>query len=435
MQTRFTTGQLADPDVQSADAILRRCVHCGFCNATCPTYQLTGDELDGPRGRIYLIKGLLEDNGDSSPDVTQHLDRCLSCLSCMTTCPSGVNYMHLIDQARPRIARNSGRGRFADAGRGLLAWLLPRAARMRGLFPIARKLLELVPLPAGLRPLRELMRTVPTAATESLVERYPATGSRRGTVALLAGCVQQVFGNEINHATVRLINRAGFDVEVLRNGCCGAVAHHLGDRESALRQARENVAHWAGRAPAWQAIIANASGCGTMLKDYAHLLRADAAAGASVTALAPLFRDVCEFLAQDGALPAAGDAHRSLKIISHTPCSLRHGQRVIGAPRELLRRAGFTVTDAPDDGICCGSAGTYNLLQPGLAGQLGRNKAAVLEAAGADIVASGNLGCMMQMARFMSLPMVHTVQLLDWAGGGPQPAAIGGSQVLKQPGG
>ncbi|OGT80746.1 MAG: hypothetical protein A3H91_07735 [Gammaproteobacteria bacterium RIFCSPLOWO2_02_FULL_61_13] len=431
MQTHFTPAQLADPDLQSADAILRRCVHCGFCNATCPTYQITGDELDGPRGRIYLIKGLLEGDGAASNKVAGHLDRCLSCLACMTTCPSGVNYMHLIDQARPRIVNHAGRDWPARWQRGLLARLLPHVARFRLLLVIARHVIKYIPLPLRLRPLRELLQTAPPDAATPLAAHHPATAPRRGAVALLAGCVQQVFGSEINLATVRLLNRAGYDVDVIKDACCGAIAHHLGHESNALAQIRTNATRWSEGAGRWQAIIVNASGCGTMLKDYAYLLRNDPGCAAAVATLVPLFKDISEFMAMDGNLPPATAAPAGLRIISQAPCSLRHGQLVSEQPRQLLQEHGFIVIAAPNDNTCCGSAGTYNLLQPELAETLGRNKAAALDAAGGDVIASGNLGCMMQIGRFSNLPRVHTVQLLDWASGGPRPSAIANGRQTR----
>lgn len=433
MQTHFTPAQLQQPGNRAADAILRRCVHCGFCNATCPTYQVTGDELDGPRGRIYLIKGLLESDDAGSVKVMEHLDRCLSCLACMSTCPSGVDYMHLMDLARPRLASHPSRGMPDTLQRSLLARVLPRAAALRPLFAPLRTLLSRLPLPHRLAVLTALLRSAPAGSTAPLADHYPATTSRRGAVALLAGCVQQALGQEINHATVRVVNRYGFDVDVLRDTCCGAIAQHLGDATRARDQVARNVAAWAPRAAGWRAILVNASGCGTMLKDYRHLGSANNEVSAADTArLAPLFQDVCEFLALQ--MPPAGTRAGSpaVTVVSHTPCSLRHGQRVIAAPRELLRRAGFNVVDAPDDGTCCGSAGTYNVLQPDMAETLGRNKAAALAHAGGHMVASGNLGCMMQMARFSTLPMVHTIQLLDWADGGPRPPALDKLQVLAQ---
>jgi len=424
MQTHFTPAQLAEPELQSADEILRRCVHCGFCNATCPTYQLTGDELDGPRGRIYLIKGLLEGDAPASDKAAGHLDRCLSCLACMTTCPSGVNYMHLVDLARPRIVNHGGRDWLARLQRALLVRLLPRAARFRHFAGIARRLVRHIPLPRRLRPLRDLLQTTAPAAAAPPGTHHPATTARRGCVALLAGCVQQVFGAEINAATVRLLNRAGYDVDILADTCCGAIAHHLGHEARALTQIRNNTAHWAKSAGRWQAIIVNASGCGTMLKDYAYLLRTGTAHAETTAMLAPLFMDIAEFLSTDGNLPPAAGTRKESRVISHTPCSLRHGQRISDQPRRLLRQHGFTVIEAPDDGTCCGSAGTYNLLQPELAETLGQNKAAALDAAGGDVIASGNLGCLMQVGRYSNLPRVHTVQLLDWASGGPRPSAL-----------
>lgn len=432
MQTHFTAQQLQHPDIQAADGILRRCVHCGFCTATCPTYQVTGDELDGPRGRIYLIKGLLENDAVASDAVVRHLDRCLSCLACMTTCPSGVDYMHLMDLARPRIANHPARGWFVNLQRTLMARLLPRAAMLRPVFAPLRALLGRLPLPGKLAAVGGLLRTAPAGSSAPLADHYPATAPRRGTVALLAGCVQQALGQEINHATVRVLNRYGFDVDILKDACCGAIAHHLGDTDRARDQAGRNVAAWSLHAAAWQAILVNASGCGTMLKDYGHLLHMDGTSGPQAVRLAPLFQDICEFLAAQAAPAANATGPNAVTVICHTPCSLRHGQRVIDASRVLLQRAGLRVITAPNDGTCCGSAGTYNVLQPDLAATLGRNKAAALDRVRGDVVATGNLGCLLQMARFSTLPMVHNIQLLDWAGGGPLPPALEKAQVLAQ---
>lgn len=422
MQTHFTPEQLAEPAVRTADENLRRCVHCGFCNATCPTFLLHGDELEGPRGRIYLIKNLLESGQAPHPEVVRHIDSCLSCLSCMTTCPSGVNYMHLVDIARERITDTFRRPATTEWLRRILGFVLSSPRMSAVALRVGRIAARLqLPVPAALRPGLDLLEKLPAPAAEPLREFYATEGAARGRVGLVAGCVQQALDNEINHASVRVLNRCGFDVEVLQ-GCCGALRQHLGFRDAALGHARRNTGTWMARDLA--AIIVNASGCGTQLKDYRFLLREDAALHDQATALSARTRDISEFLAAQAlSIPAAGE-HRDLHVACQVPCSLRHGQRLGGSYPDLLRRAGFNVTVADDDHLCCGSAGTYNLLQPDTANELGDLKAANIVATGAAVMAGGNLGCMTQLAPRLSMPVTHAVQLLDWATGGPRPPQL-----------
>ncbi|MDP6566437.1 MAG: glycolate oxidase subunit GlcF [Alphaproteobacteria bacterium] len=429
MQTEFSPDQLTRHDLAEADRILRSCVHCGFCTATCPTYVLLGDELDSPRGRIYLIKNLLEQGGPPDAATVKHVDRCLSCLSCMTTCPSGVDYMHLLDNARARIENEYTRPLPERLLRRLLAWLLPRP----GLFRLALSSARLARPFAGLLPGR--LRGMLGMAPASLPARwngdrpqvFPAQGQRRMRVALMTGCAQQVLDPAINRATVRLLTRLGCEVVVAAGaGCCGALTLHMGRRDDALESARANIAAWnrelAG--DGLEAVVINASGCGTTVKDYGHLLAGDRNWAKPAQAIAGLTVDVSELL-QRLELPAV-EQPSGLKVAYHAACSLQHGQQVLAPPKQLLAEAGFQVVEVPEGHLCCGSAGTYNLLQPELADQLLARKADNIRSTAPDVVAAGNIGCLVQLRGGLDLPVVHTVELLDWATGGPKPPALTG---------
>ncbi|HET9147593.1 MAG TPA: glycolate oxidase subunit GlcF, partial [Acetobacteraceae bacterium] len=423
-----TPEQLQDPDIQVADKILRTCVHCGFCTATCPTFVTVGDEDDSPRGRIYLIKDMLETGGVASAPVAYHLDRCLSCLACMTTCPSGVDYMHLIDQSRARIEETYDRPWHDRAVRAALGAVLPHPRRMRLALHAAR----LGKHAKGLIPdsgmLAKRLRAMLNLAPAALPGRgeaesggtFPAKGERRARVALLAGCAQQVLDPAINDATIRLLNRLGVEVVIPpSSGCCGALTHHLGKHESALAFARANIAAWR-REGDLDAIIINTSGCGTVVKDYGFLFRGrpEAADAEAVSAQA---MDITEFLLRFGYEPTREPV--PLRLAYHAACSLQHGQRVTEAPKTLLKRAGFTVMEPRDAHLCCGSAGTYNILQPDMAGALRERKLDTLRALRPDVIAAGNIGCLNQLAGG-GIPTIHTVELLDWMAGGPRPAAL-----------
>lgn len=431
MQTNFTVSQLADPRLAEAESILRRCVHCGLCTATCSTYVLVGDERDSPRGRIYLMKDMFENDRDASPEVQHHVDRCLSCLSCMSTCPSGVDYMHLVDLARARI-ESTGQRSFKDrALRTLLANLIPypsRFARALALAPLAkpfRGALERL----GLKEVVAMLDLAPPKPTRGAKFAGPGTAAtqvaRRKRVILLAGCAQQVLRPDINDATIRLLARHGVDVEVAAGaGCCGALVHHMGKEAMAVEQAKRNVDAWSKshqREPV-DAIIINASGCGTTVKDYGHLLKHEPGYAERAAELAALARDVTEFLAGYDLGPPR--RWSSIRVAYHSACSMQHGQRITDEPKALLKQAGFTVLDVPEAHICCGSAGVYNILQPQLAGELRARKVANIERVRPDIVAAGNLGCITQIAHGTALPIVHTVELLDWAYGGPVPKGL-----------
>jgi len=428
MQTNFTPAQLSNPDTAESEKILRKCVHCGFCTATCPTYVLLGDELDSPRGRIYLMKDMLENDRPPTAAEVKHVDRCLSCLSCMTTCPSGVHYQHLVDHARVHIEKTYRRPLPERLLRRLLAMVLPRPTLFRlSLFgaQAARPFARLLP-----RKLRPLLAMAPrTFHGPNWADRpgtaHPAQAPRRMRVALLAGCAQQVLAPQINEATVRLLTRHGAEVVVPKGaGCCGALVHHLGQEEPSHRAAKANIDAWwdlVGKG-GLDAIVINASGCGTQVKDYGFMLRNDPAYADKAARISALAKDVTEVMADLGLsepVAATGQA-----IAYHSACSMQHGQRIRTQPKGLLAAAGFDVRDVPEGHICCGSAGTYNLLQPEIAGRLRDRKVANIERVRPDAVATGNIGCMTQIAAGTGIPIVHTVELLDWATGGPLPVAL-----------
>ena len=429
MQTGFSLAQLADANLAEAERIVRKCVHCGFCQATCPTYLLLGDELDSPRGRIYMIKDMLEGGRPASERIVRHVDRCLSCLGCMTTCPSDVNYMHLVDHARIHIEQTYRRPWFDRTLRSLLAAILPRPRVFRLALAAAWGARRAgLALPGSLG---ALLRLVPARLPKGdtlTPQVYPAAGPRRMRVALLAGCVQTTIEPQINEATIRLLRRLGCEVVLAQGaGCCGALTHHLGKAAPTRAAMAANIAAWAREMAGGglDAIVANASGCGTMLKEYGFLLRGDAELASPAAELSARARDVSEVVAELG-LPDTAAAPQPLRVAYHAACSLAHGQGIAHEPKALLEAAGFAVSDVPEGHICCGSAGTYNLLQPEIAARLAARKAAHIAETGAQVVAAGNVGCMVQIGSASPLPVVHTVELLDWATGGPAPAALAG---------
>jgi glycolate oxidase iron-sulfur subunit len=424
MQTRFTPDQLTDPAMASSEGVIRKCVHCGFCTATCPTYALLGDELDSPRGRIYLIKDMLENQRKPGPETVKHIDRCLSCLSCMTTCPSGVNYMHLVDHARAYIHENYTRPWHERAVRRLLAWVLPYPGRFRAALTLAKLGRPFAPLIAGVKPLAAMLAMAPKHVPAKVAAANVAVPGAKGRIALLQGCAEPVLKPEYRAAAIRLLNRAGYDVVFAPGeGCCGALVHHMGREADGLVAARRNVDAWMREIDGGglKAIVVTASGCGTTIKDYGFMLRNDPAYADKAERVSTLARDVSELLAEI-ELPT-GDG-RGLTVAYHAACSLQHGQKVTDAPKRLLAAAGYTVRTSAEAHLCCGSAGTYNILQPEIAGQLGARKAANLDRLQADVIATGNVGCAMQIARHGDTPIVHTIELLDWATGGPAPAVL-----------
>jgi glycolate oxidase iron-sulfur subunit len=430
MQTNFTELQLADPEIKVANDILRTCVHCGLCTATCPTFVTLGDELDSPRGRIYLIKDMLENNRPAGEEEVLHIDRCLSCLSCMTTCPSGVNYMHLIDHARVHVEKTYKRPLSDRFLRTVLARVLPYPARLRAALRLARLGRPLEFLVAGesmfAQRLRAMLKLAPAQQTppqrlEGTVHK--AVGERKGRVALLAGCAQQAIGPSINDATIALLNRLGIEVIIpAASGCCGALVHHMGRHEEALAAARRNVAAWISemKKDGLDAVIINTSGCGTVLKDYGFLLRNDPIAGdaARISAIAT---DISEYLLK---IYEPTRTAPTLTVAYQAACSLQHGQKVTTAPKTLLRKAGFTVVEPKDPHLCCGSAGTYNILQPEIAATLRRRKLDTLKAKVPDVIVGGNIGCLTQLAGD-GIPTMHMIEWLNWMAGGEKPAALG----------
>jgi glycolate oxidase iron-sulfur subunit len=436
MKTEFSLTQLANPDIAEADKILRACVHCGFCTATCPTYVLLGDELDSPRGRIYLIKEMLEKDKPPTQEVVKHIDRCLSCLACMTTCPSGVNYMHLVDQARVKIEKDYTRPLTERVLRAALAWVLPRPGLFRAsmiLARLGRPLAALLPAdsraaagsPTLLRRIKAMLALAPgrlPAAGAAGGSVFPARGARRGRVALLQGCAQQVLAPRINQAAINLLTRHGIEVVLVKDEqCCGALTHHLGHDGDALARARANITVWLGEADrgGLDAILVTTSGCGTVIKDYGFMLREDRDFASPAARVSALAKDITEYVSGLELQPA--QPHDDLVIAYHSACSLQHGQKITQAPKELLSKNGFVVKDVPESHLCCGSAGTYNILQPDIAVRLRDRKVANIATVEPDMIAAGNIGCMVQIAGGTSVPVVHTIELLDWATGGPRP--------------
>lgn len=417
METSFTPEQLQDPDLFAAEAVLQQCVHCGFCNATCPTYQLSQDEGDGPRGRIWIMRAFLTENRQPSPEELNYLDRCLTCLSCTTTCPAGVNYLHLADIARRKIIRKPGQ----TFVRRLLTALLPHSNR----FALGLKLAGLARpitrfLPAMLRRMVEMSeRASPARPLKS--GTYGAQGERRLRVLLLAGCAQQQLDAEINHATIRLLTRLGAEVIVPAHaGCCGAVAEHLGHHAQAQDSIRNLIKIWQKHPADFVAI--NASGCGFHVKDWGFILQDAPEFAEAAHHFADISRDVSQIIAQLGITPLPHV--KGTRVALHLPCSLQHGQKITQEPQVLLEAAGFSVQIPSDSHLCCGAAGTYALLHPEPADALRDNKAEALKATGASLIVSSNMGCMNHLRPAASVPIIHLVQALDWATGGPKPAGL-----------
>ena len=437
MQTTFTEDQLRDPEIQRSNEILRTCVHCGFCTATCPTYQVLGDELDSPRGRIYLIKDMLENERKPDEKTVKHIDRCLSCLACMTTCPSGVHYMHLVDHARAYIEKNYDRPWHEKALRWALANILPYPTRFRVallLAKIGKPFAPLIP-DARLKAMLEMApKTIPPVSRNDDPQSFAPLAPRKKRVALMTGCAQKALNTDINDATIRLLTRLGCEVVVAQGaGCCGALTHHMGKVDESHGSAAANIKAWAREmdGAGLDAIVINTSGSGTTVKDYGHMFRNEPLAkdAARVSAIAKDVSEVLIDLVDEAAVARARMQHGGMKVAYHAACSLQHGQQIKTHPKTLLKAAGFEVVEPADSHLCCGSAGTYNLMQPDISRQLKARKVKTLEAKQPDIIAAGNIGCMMQIGSGTDIPIVHTVELLDWATGGPKPAALNASQI------
>ena len=428
MQTSFTLAQLADPHVAESESILRTCVHCGFCTATCPTYVTLGNELDSPRGRIYLIKDMLENDRPADKVTVTHIDRCLSCLSCMTTCPSGVNYMHLVDHARSHIEKTYRRPLIDRMIRNVLSAVLPYPSRFRMALKLAiigRPFNKVIEKVEALKPLAAMLKLAPKSLPAPQASTSSSIPLPNGRVAILAGCAQSVLDPGINAATVRLLNRFGVEVVMPKGeGCCGALVHHMGKEDAALAFARSNIDAWMREieGPGLDAVLITASGCGTTIKDYGHMLRLDPEYAAKADKVSALTKDITEYLA---TLDLPEPINKSgLEVAYHSACSMQHGQKITKAPKELLKRAGFIVKDPAEGHLCCGSAGTYNILQPDIAKTLRDRKVKNIERTGAEVIATGNIGCMTQIGAGTELPIVHTVELLDWAWGGERPTGV-----------
>lgn len=436
METQFSPEQLQNPDIARADSILRKCVHCGFCTATCPSYVVTGDERDSPRGRIWLIRDLLENPDDNDGQVAgHHLDRCLTCLSCMTTCPSGVDYMHLLDIGRAHVESRRQRPWPDRLKRKMLAMILPHA----------RRAYVMLMLGWLIRPLRFVLPrflSALLAAVPSSMPRFDAVGGKdkvfyaeqhpsKARVLLLAGCSQRALNPDINGATIRLLNRIGVEVVVRKLTCCGAIAHHIGEEYQAHESMKAVIKTWASENTLrpLDGVIINTSGCGTQVKDYGDRFADDEILASDAAALSAMSMDISEFLDhlgferlydEFGNQEAIGEG---IRVAYHGACSLQHGQGVKTIPKDLLGIAGFEVVDIAEPHLCCGSAGVYNVLEPDLANALKGRKLKALAAAKADVVATGNIGCMNQL-QASPTPIVHTIELLDWAMGGPKPKIL-----------
>jgi glycolate oxidase iron-sulfur subunit len=431
MQTQFSLAQLADPNIEEANKILRACVHCGFCTATCPTYVLLGDELDSPRGRIYLIKEMLENDRSADEKTVKHIDRCLSCLSCMTTCPSGVHYMHLVDQARAHIEETYTRPIVDRIYRATLAKVLPYPNRLRLALALAQVAKPFAWLFAslGMTPIVAMLKLAPPRVPLTTIPRskhvFAANGQRKGRVALLSGCVDKVVRPSIRESAIRLLNRSGIEVVLpVGEGCCGSLPHHMGREDEALNFARNNIDTFIRELESGglDALLVTASGCGTTIKDYGFMFRNDDVYKEKAEKISSLAMDISEYLAKIEIAPPAKSIQ--ITVAYHSACSMQHGQKISRQPRELLKNAGFLVRDIGEGHLCCGSAGTYNLLQPEIAERLLSRKIENIEKLKPQIVATGNIGCITQIAGATKIPVLHTVELLDWAAGGPIPAQL-----------
>ncbi|MCC1480200.1 glycolate oxidase subunit GlcF [Roseibaca sp. Y0-43] len=426
MQTNFAPEQLKDPAIQRSNEVLRTCVHCGFCTATCPTYAVLGDELDSPRGRIYLIKDMLEKGRPADAKTVKHIDRCLSCLACMSTCPSGVHYMHLVDHAREYIEQTYKRPLTERALRWVLSKILPYPGRFRLALlgaKIGRPFRHLMPDPRLRAMLEMAPKTIPPVSRNDDPQVFAPDAPKKMRVALMTGCAQRALNTDINDATIRLLRRLGAEVVIADGqGCCGALTHHMGKTGESHATAAKNIRAWYRemQAGGLDAIVINTSGCGTTVKDYGHMFRNEPLA-AEAKAVSEIAMDVSEVLMK---LDLPKGAKQDMKVAYHAACSLQHGQQIKTYPKDLLKRAGFTVTEPRDSHLCCGSAGTYNLMQPEISGQLKARKVQTLEEKQPDVIAAGNIGCMMQIGGGTQIPVVHTVELLDWATGGPRPRAL-----------
>jgi len=429
MQTKFTKKQLEDHEVRNSEKILRKCVHCGFCNATCPTYQVLGDELDGPRGRIYLIKDMLENSKPANEKIVKHIDRCLSCYACMTTCPSGVNYMHIIDHARNHIERTYTRPWFDKTLRNILSFVLPSTKLFR-LMAIMVKITKPFSfmMPSKIKNMIALMPSSFPKSTLKTKNIYKPKNKVIARVILLTGCVQKVISPQINDSTINILNRHGVEVYVAKEaGCCGSLNHHLGKEDLAKQSFIRNINAWydiCQKKPI-DAILVNTSGCGTTLKDYGFIFEnhPDKELSKRAKFISELSKDITEYLGKNIKLNFTGN-EKGHKIAYHSACSMQHGQKVHQQPLSLLKQSGNQILEIPDGHLCCGSAGTYNLLQGEMAKELLKRKVENINKTSPDFIAAGNVGCITQISTGTIIPIVHTIELLDWFTGGNKPREI-----------
>jgi glycolate oxidase iron-sulfur subunit len=431
MQTNFSLTQLANAETAEAEGIIRKCVHCGFCTATCPTYVTLGNELDSPRGRIYLIKDMLENDRPADARTALHVDRCLSCLACTTTCPSGVDYMHLIDHARVHVERTHKRPAMVRLQRAALAYFMTSADRFRfamRLAALGRPFAGVMKRVPALKAFGAMLELAPAAlpARTRYAEpgSFPAKGAHRKRVAMLSGCVQPAIDPGINEAAIELLTGLGVEVVLPKGeGCCGSLRHHMGHEAPAHDSARRTIDAWVAEmdGQGLDAIVITASGCGTTIKDYGHMFRRDPAYADKAQRVSALAKDITEFL---DTLDLPEQPSRGLTVAYHASCSLQHGQKITIQPKALLRRAGFVVKEPVESHLCCGSAGTYNMLQSDIADQLKARKVRNIAALRPDVIAAGNLGCITQIGSGADIPVVHTVALLNWAYGGKKPAGL-----------
>ena len=430
MQTNFSEKQLKDRNIKSSEKILRKCVHCGFCNATCPTYELLGDELDGPRGRIYLIKEMLEKNKPANENIVKHIDRCLSCYSCMTTCPSGVNYMHLIDHGRKHIEKTYTRPIKDRLLRNFLSFILPSTFNFKlvSILTLFIKPISFL-LPKKIKNMIKFMPKKIPKKTMPKMELYCAKNKKNpvARVALLTGCVQKVISPQINEATIRLLNRHNIEVIVPNAiNCCGSLNHHMGKSKIAEETFKHNISIWYEEYlnNGLDAIISNTSGCGTTLKDYGFIFSADKNFKKKAKKISELTKDITEYLHQNVKLNFKKNLEKSYKIAYHSACSMQHGQKIHKEPFNLIKKTGNEVIEIPDGHICCGSAGTYNLLQNDIAEKLLEKKVFNIKKINPQIISTGNIGCITQISSGTNIPILHTVEIIDWYTGGPKPEIL-----------
>ena len=428
METSFSKDQLKDKTIKSSEKILRKCVHCGMCNATCPTYELLGNELDGPRGRIYLIKDMLENNKPANKETVKHIDRCLSCYSCMTTCPSGVNYMHLIDHGRNHIERTYKRPFIERLMRSFLSKVLSKSINFKivAFFTQFIKPLNFF-FPKKIREMIQLMPTTFPKKTLPIKKIYLSKKKKPvARVALLTGCVQKVIAPQINEATIRLLNRHNIEVIVFKEiDCCGSLNHHLGKSTLAEETFKNNISVWYEEylKNGLDAIISNTSGCGTTLKDYGFIFRGDADFKKKDKKISELTKDITEYLDDKVKLNFITNKpnEKKYKIAYHSACSMQHGQKIHKQPINLIKKTGNEVLEISDGHLCCGSAGTYNLLQSEIAKKLLQKKIENIEKIKPQFISTGNIGCITQIANGTKIPILHTIEIIDWYTGGPKP--------------